>query len=392
MKIAKDARLVLFNMDKAKEILYFDYNSTTPVDSEVFEAMLPFLKTNFANPSSTHQFGQSVYKSIKEARQQIADFINAETNEIIFTSGATEAINLAIKGVAESYHNKGKHIITVSTEHKAVLDTCKDLERKGFEITYLKVQSNGLIDLNELKNAFRADTILVSVMYVNNETGVIQPIKEIASLTHELGAIFMSDATQATGKVKIDVDGLGVDLLCFSGHKMYAPKGIGALFVRSRGNKVKLTPQIHGGGHEQGLRSGTLNVPGIIALAKACEIAVQEMPQNQITISGLKNNLEEKLLQLPNTFLNGDLRNRIYNTTNICFKGHDANVLIGRMKNIAVSNGSACSSAVVEPSHVLKAMGLSNDDAFASLRFSLGKYNTLEEVDIVVEKIKELTK
>jgi len=255
----------------------------------------------------------------------------------------------------------------------------------------LPVQSNGLVDLSELKQVVRPDTILVSVMYVNNETGLIQPIKEIASLAREKGVLFMTDATQAVGKIEVDVEDLGIDLLCFSGHKMYAPKGIGALYVRQRDNRVKLIPQIHGGGHEQGLRSGTLNVPGIIALAKACEIASQEMKQNEKTISDLRNELETELLKLPNTSLNGDSENRIYNTTNICFKGQDANVLIGRMKDIAVSNGSACSSAVVEPSHVLKAMGFSDDDAFASLRFSLGKYNTFEDIKIVVNKIKELT-
>lgn len=369
--------------------IYLDYNSTTPIDPRVLEAMLPYLEDNFANPSSTHHFGQSINEKVKQAREQIADFINADPNELIFTSGATEAINMAIKGVAESYSSKGKHIITVSTEHKAVLDTCKDLERKGFEVTYLPVLANGLIDIAELQNAIRTDTILVSVMYVNNETGVVQPIKEIAKLAQEKGALFMTDATQAVGKIEIDVNDLGIDLLCFSGHKMYAPKGIGALYVR---NKTKLSPQIHGGGHEQGLRSGTLNVPGIISLAKACEIASEEMDLNKRNISELKDKLETEFLKLPNTSLNGDSENRIYNTTNICFKGQDANVLIGRMKNIAVSNGSACSSAVIEPSHVLKAMGLSDDDAFASLRFSLGKFNTNEDIETVINRIKELTK
>lgn len=371
--------------------LYLDYNSTTPIDPRVLEAMLPFLKDNFANPSSTHHFGQSINEKVKEAREQIADFISAESNELIFTSGATEAINMAIKGVAESYSKKGKHIIAVSTEHKAVLDSCKELERKGFEVTFLSVLQNGLIDLDQLLKSIRPDTILVSVMFVNNETGVIQPIKEIAKLAHEKGALFMTDATQAVGKIEIDVDDLGIDLLCFSGHKIYAPKGIGALYVRQRGNKVKLATQIHGGGHEQGLRSGTLNVPGIIALSKACEIASLEMKQNKTNISELKESLEREILKLPNTFLNGDSENRIYNTTNICFKGQDANVMIGRMKDIAVSNGSACSSAVVNPSHVLKAMELSDKDAFASIRFSLGKYNTTEDIVSVIQKIKELT-
>jgi len=388
MQRAKDVRLVLYSMIENNKISYFDYNSTTPIDPRVLDAMLPFLKDNFANSSSTHRFGQSINEKVKQAREQIADFINAEPNEVIFTSGATEAINIALKGVAESYSNKGRHIITVSTEHKAVLDTCKDLERKGFEITFLSVLQNGLIDLKELQKAFRPDTIFVSVMYVNNETGVIQPIKEIAKLAHEKGALFMTDATQAVGKIEIDVNDLDIDLLCFSGHKMYAPKGIGALYVR---NKTKLSPQIHGGGHEQGLRSGTLNVPGIIALAKACEIASEEMTMNKEWISALRDQLESELLKLPNAFSNGDSENRIFNTTNICFKGQDANVLIGRMKNIAVSNGSACSSAVVEPSQVLKAMGLTDDDAFASLRFSLGKFNTIEDIETVTKRIQELT-
>ena len=371
-------------MNENNKISYFDYNSTTPIDPRVLEAMLPFLKENFANPSSTHHFGQSIHEKVKQAREQIADFINAEPNELIFTSGATEAINIAIKGISESYSNKGKHIITVSTEHKAVLDTCKDLERKGFEVTYLPVLTNGLIDLEELKKNIRPDTILVSVMYVNNETGVIQPIKEIAKLAHEKGTFFMTDATQAVGKIEIDVNDLCIDLLCFSGHKIYAPKGIGALYVR---NKTKLSPQIHGGGHEQGLRSGTLNVPGIITLAKACEIASEEMALNQRNISALRDKLETQLLNVPDASLNGDSENRIFNTTNICFKGQDANVLIGRMKNIAVSNGSACSSAVVEPSHVLKAMGLSDEDAFASLRFSFGKYNNSSEITNVIKEL-----
>ena len=377
-------------MTQINKSRYLDYNSTTPIDPKVLEAILPFLKDNFANPSSTHHFGQSIKEEVKQARKQIANFINAEANELIFTSGATEAINIAIKGIAESYSNKGKHIVTVSTEHKAVLETCRNLERKGFEFTYLAVKATGLIDLNELQQAIRADTILVTVMFVNNETGVIQPIKEIAELAHKKGSLFMTDATQAVGKLHIDVDELCVDLLCFSGHKMYAPKGIGGLYVRQTGNKIKLAPQMHGGGHEQGLRSGTLNVPGIIGLAKASEIASQDMAQNKKTIGALKKVLETEILKLPNTSLNGDSEKRIYNTTNICFKRQDANVLIGRMKNIALSNGSACSSAVVEPSHVLTAMGLTDDDAFASLRFSLGKFNTIADIVSVLTIIKQV--
>lgn len=378
-------------MNQKQNISYLDYNSTTPVDPRVVDAMLPFLKDNFANSSSTHHFGQIISENVKQARNQIARFIKSEPNEVVFTSGATEAINLALKGIAESYKDKGNHIITVSTEHQAVLDTCGDLERKGFEVTYLPVEENGLLSLELLEKSIRPDTILVSVMYVNNETGVIQPIKKIAEITHKKGALFMTDATQAVGKIEVDVKELGVDLLCFSGHKMYAPKGVGALYVRKSDKRVNITPQTHGGGHEIGLRSGTLNVPGIIALAKACEISGQEMKEDRTIISELRDKLEYELLKMRNTALNGDSIKRIYNTTNICFKEQDANVLIGRMRNIAVSNGSACSSAIFEPSHVLKSMGLSNDDALASLRFSLGKYNKIEDVELVVETIRKLT-
>lgn len=367
------------------QFIYLDYNATTPIDSTVLNTMLPFLKENFANPSSTHYFGSNINESVKTARTQVANLIGADETEIIFTSGSTEAINIAIKGVAENYINKGKHIITVSTEHKAVLDTCEYLETKGYEITYLPVQKNGLIDLNEVKKSLRSDTILVSVMYVNNETGVIQPIKEISALTHEIGALFMTDATQAVGKIEIDVDDFGIDILCLSGHKMYAPKGIGGLYVRKG---IRLTAYTHGGGHENGLRSGTLNVPGIVALGKACEIAEQEIKQDAERVINLRNELEKELLKIPDTFVNGSSDNRIYNVSNICFRGFDANVLIGRMKNIAVSNGSACTSAIVEPSHVLTSMGLSNDDSFASIRFSLGKFNTKEEIKLVVEILK----
>lgn len=368
--------------------IYLDNSATTPIDTRVLDAMLPFLKENFANPSSTHYFGATINDAVKSARTQVADLIGADDKEIIFTSGSTEAINIALKGVAQSYSHKGKHIITVSTEHKAVLDTCKFLESRGYEVTYLSVQQNGLIDLNELKSSLLSDTILVCVMFVNNETGVIQPIKEIASFAHEAGAMFMTDSTQAAGKIEIDVDDFGIDILCLSGHKMYAPKGIGALYVRKG---IKLPAYTHGGGHENGLRSGTLNVPGIVALGKACEIAEQETKQDAERISPLRNELERELLKLPDTFVNGSTEDRIYNVSNICFKGFDANVMIGRMKDIAVSNGSACTAAIVEPSHVLRAMGLSDDDAFASIRFSLGKFNTVEEIITVVKTISELT-
>lgn len=378
-------------MNQKQNISYLDYNSTTPVDPRVVDAMLPYLKDNFGNSSSTHHFGQLINEDVKQARNQIARFIKSEPNEVIFTSGATEAINLSLKGISESYKNRGSHIITVSTEHQAVLDTCGDLERKGFEVTYLPVEKNGLLNLELLERSIRPDTLLVSVMYVNNETGVIQPIKKFAEITHQKGALFMTDATQAVGKIEVNVKELDIDLLCFSGHKMYAPKGIGALYMRKSDKRLNITPQTHGGGHEIGLRSGTLNVPGIIALAKACKISSLEMKEDRTIISELRDKLEYELLKMRNTALNGDSIKRIYNTTNICFKGQDANVLIGRMRNIAVSNGSACSSAIFEPSHVLKSMGLSNDDALASLRFSLGKYNTIEDVELVVETIRKLT-
>lgn len=378
-------------MEFKEQLIYLDNNATTPIDKRVLDAMLPFLTTNFANPSSTHHFGITANEAVKKARTQVADLIGAEENEIIFTSGSTEAINIALKGVAENYSAKGKHIVTVSTEHYAVLDTCKHLESRGYEVTYLSVNKDGLIDLNELKNSLRADTILVCVMYANNETGVIQPVKAIAQLTHDAGALYMCDATQAAGKIEIDVDALGIDLMCMSGHKMYAPKGVGALYVRQRMNRVRVPAYIHGGGHEQGVRSGTLNVAGIVALAKACEISQHEMKQVAERISALRNELENELLKIEGTFVNGKTENRIFNTTNICFHGSDANVMIGRMKNVAVSNGSACTSAVVEPSHVLTAMDLSESDAFASIRFSLGTMNTESEVKAVVKIISELT-
>lgn len=371
-------------------MVYFDNNSTTPIDPRVFDAMLPFLKDRFANPSSIHHFGISVNESVKNARVRVAEFIGAEPTEIIFTSGSTEAINIALKGIAENYSTKGKHIITVSTEHLAVLDTCLHLESRGYEVTYLQVSPDGLIDLTELKNSLRADTILVCVMFVNNETGVIQPIKEIASLTHSVGALFLSDTTQAAGKIEIDVDNLGIDLMCMSGHKMYAPKGIGALFVRQRINRVKLPTFIHGGGHEHGIRCGTLNVAGIVALAKACEIFQLQMKQDAERVSEFRNELENKLLKSSGAYVNGNREKRIYNVSNICFPNLDANVIIGRMKSIAVSNASACTSAVEQPSHVLKAMSVSDGDAFASIRFSLGRFNTQSEVEFVIETLNQL--
>lgn len=382
---------------KNNKLIYLDNNATTQIDQRVLDVMIPYLTTNFANANSTHQFGVGAYNAVKEARKQVADILGAETNEIVFTSGATEAINLAIKGIAENYSHKGKHIITVSTEHSAVLDTCKFLETKGFEVTYLPVQNDGLIDIDLFKSQLREDTILVSVMMVNNETGVIQPIKEIAELTHEVEAVFMTDATQAVGKLEFNVDDLGIDLLCFSGHKIYAPKGVGALYVRQRGNRIKIPALLHGGGHERGLRSGTLNVPGIVALGKACELAQKELELNQEHIKALRNYLETNLLTVENSFVNGDIKNRLYNTTNICFVGADSEAVIMGLSNpennlplIAVSNGSACTSTSIDPSHVLIAMGLDENQAFNSIRFSLGKYNNKEELDMVINQVKTI--
>lgn len=384
-------------MGSIKDLIYLDNNATTQIDKRVLDAMMPFLTNEFANANSTHQFGVHAYEAVKSARVQVAELIVAEAHEIVFTSGSTEAINLAIKGVAENYQNKGKHIVTVSTEHSAVLDTCQYLENKGFEVTYLSVKSDGLIDLGELKTVMRDDTILVSVMLANNETGVIQPIKKIAEMSHEVGALFMSDATQAVGKIAINVDELGIDLLCLSGHKLYAPKGVGALYVRQRMNRVKIPALFHGGGHEKGLRSGTLNVPGIVALGEACAIAKKELLKNVENIGALRDYLETELLKIEGTSVNGNTSSRLFNTSNILFRGADSDAIIMGLSNpendlplIAVSNGSACTSASIEPSHVLTAMGLDEVAAFSSIRFSLGRYNTQKEMDIVIDAVKNV--
>lgn len=369
-----------------KTPIYLDHNATTPVDKRVLETMLPYFTEKFGNASSrTHAFGWVAEDAVKTAREQVAQLINCLAQEIIFTSGATEAINLAIKGVWEKYQTKGKHIITVKTEHKAVLDTCKSLERKGAEITYLSVDREGLIDLEELKNALTPQTILVAVMYANNETGVIQPIKQIADLVHANNSIFMCDATQAVGKINCDVEDDHVDLMCLSAHKFYGPKGIGALYVRRKNPRVTLYPQIDGGGHERGLRSGTLNVTGIVGLGKACEIAQQEMWDDSIRISKLRTKLEQHLCDLPNVFINGSTKHRLFNVTNITFQGVRSETLINKIPNIALAMGSACTSAIAEPSHVLKAMGMSDEDSYSAVRFSLGKYTTEAEINEVIE-------
>ncbi|MBX9450188.1 MAG: cysteine desulfurase [Taibaiella sp.] len=353
--------------------IYLDNNATTPVDPRVLEAMMPFLTSAYGNAASNHIFGVQINQQVKEARGHMADLLGCDATEVIFTSGATEAINLAIKGVAKEYKSKGNHIITVTTEHPAVLDTCKSLEADGYEITYLPVQRDGLIELETLAAAIKPETILISAMMVNNETGVIQPIKEIAALAHEKDIFFMTDATQAIGKLPINVQELGIDLLACSGHKFYGPKGVGGLYVRSkRPFKVKLPALLHGGGHERGMRSGTLNVPGIVGLGEAAKIAKAEMEVDALRIGSLRDRLENELLQLDNSFVNGNKNHRLYNVCNICLEGIDADAVIAGLDEVMISNGSACSSTKVEPSHVLSAMGLTDEQCYASLRLSLG--------------------
>lgn len=376
-----------------KNPIYLDYNATTPVDKRVLETMLPYFSEKFGNASSkTHQFGWVADDEVKIARTQIADLINCIDQELVFTSGSTESINLAIKGVWDNYQTKGEHIITVKTEHKAVLDTCLALEKKGATITYLNVNREGIIDLDELKKVVTPETILVVVMYVNNETGVIQPVKQIAEIVHANNSILLCDATQAVGKINIDVEEEHVDLMCISAHKMYGPKGVGALYVRRKNPRVSLFPQIDGGGHERGLRSGTLNVAGIVGLGKACEIAKQDMWEDSARISRLRTKLEQALCDLPNTFINGSTKNRIFNTTNICFLGNRSETIISKIPHIAIAMGSACTSAIAEPSHVLKAMGLTEEEAYSSLRFSLGKHTTEEEIEEVISCFQKIIK
>lgn len=367
--------------------IYFDYNATTPTDPRVVEAILPYFNSDFGNPSSLHIQGQKIKNAVERSRSQISGFFNAESSEIIFTSGATEAINLALKGIAETNYYKGKHVITTQTEHSAVLNVCKYLEKKGFEIDYLQVDNDGLIDINEFVDKIRDDTILVSVIFVNNETGVIQPIEEIGDICKNHNVFFFTDATQAVGKTPIDVNKLNVDLLCFSGHKFYGPKGIGGLYCRKG---VNIEPLIHGGGHERGLRSGTLNVTGIVGLAKAFEIAHSEMSPTQEKIKKLRNKFENELLETKIIKINGHPTQRLFNVSNICITNMDPFLVQNELSNVAYSRGSACNSSSVKPSHVLKAMGYSDKEVLESFRFSFGKYNTMAEINVVIEKLKKL--
>jgi cysteine desulfurase len=369
--------------------IYLDHNATTPCDPRVVEAMLPYFSEHFGNAASRHHsFGWRAEEAVEYAREQVAKLIGAEPKEIVFTSGATEADNLAIKGVYEMYASKGNHIITCSIEHKAVLDSCKHLEKQGAEITYLPVQPNGSIDVEELEAAIRPETILISIMYANNEIGTIMPVKAISEVARKHGVLFFTDATQAVGKIPVDVNKDGIDLLALTAHKMYGPKGVGALYVRRRDPRVRITAQMDGGGHERGMRSGTLNVPGIVGLGKAAELAMAGMQEEDARLRQLRDQLENGLLQQDQSFLNGDRENRLPQMTNISFQYVDGEALLmGINKEIAVSSGSACTSASIEPSYVLKALGLSDELAHSSLRFGLGRYTTEEEIKYTIDKV-----
>ncbi len=374
-------------------MIYLDYNATTPVDERVLAEMIPFFTEHFGNANSnTHPFGWYTQGAVEKARQQVANFIGAESSEIIFTSGATEAINMALKGVFEAYQSKGNHIITCKTEHKAVLDTCTFLEEKGAKITYLNVDREGRIDLDELKESLTNKTILVAIMSANNETGVLQDLEKIAEITHQNDSIFFSDTTQMAGKLPIDVNEMGLDMCCISAHKLYGPKGVGALYVRRKNPRVSLIPLLHGGGHENNKRSGTLNVSGIVGLGKACEIAQNEFWDNNMHISKVRGYLEHQLLEIPNLTINGSTKYRLYNTSNLYFpKLKDGSSVFSHIKNqYAVSLGSACTSANSESSHVLMAMGLNKEESNNCVRFSFGKKNQKEEVEKLAEMILSL--
>ena len=370
--------------------IYLDNNATTPLDPRVLQAMMPYLTDVFGNAASrNHPFGWQAEEGVDYAREQIAALIGCTDKEIIFTSGATESDNLGIKGIFEMYAQKGNHVITTTTEHKAVLDTCKHLEKIGGRVTYLPVNEEGLISLEDLEAAMTPQTILVTIMYGNNETGTIQPIREIARIAHQHGALFMTDGTQAVGKIPVNVDADGIDLLAFTAHKMYGPKGVGALYVRRKNPRVKVTAQMDGGGHERGMRSGTLNVPGIVGLGKACELARLEMEADTARISKMRDRLERELLTLEESYVNGSLQHRLPHVTNISFKYVEGEGLMMGVKDLAVSSGSACTSASLEPSYVLKALGLSDDLAHSSLRFGLSRFTTDEQIDYAIGHVRE---
>lgn len=370
--------------------IYLDNNATTPMDPRVLEAMIPYFTEHFGNAASrNHPFGWSAEEAVDYAREQIAKLIGADSREIIFTSGATESNNLAIKGVFEMYAAKGNHMITVTTEHKAVLDTCKSVEKLGGKVTYLTPDGEGMITIDQVKDAITPETVLITIMFGNNEIGVLQPIREIASLAKEHGILFHTDATQAVGKIPVDVLADNIDLMSFTAHKMYGPKGVGALYVRRKNPRVKVSAQMEGGGHERGMRSGTLNVPGIVGFGKACEICMNEMEQEAIRLSALRDKLEKELSVIEESYINGNVQHRLPHVSNMSFKYVEGEGLIMGVKDIAVSSGSACTSASLEPSYVLKALGLDDELAHSSLRFGLSRFTTDEEVDFAVNHVKE---
>ncbi len=374
--------------------IYMDNHATTPMDPRVLDAMLPYFGKIFGNAASrNHQFGWEAEQAVDKAREQVAKLIGCTPKEIIFTSGATESNNLAIKGIAEMYREKGNHIITQVTEHKAVLDTCKKLERQGYEVTYLPVQEDGLISLDALRSAITDKTILVTIMFANNEIGVVQPVEEIGKLCHERGILFHTDAVQAVGKIPVDVQTMNIDVLSLTAHKIYGPKGVGALYVRRRNPRVQITEQINGGGHERGMRSGTLNVPGIVGLGKACEIAGDEMVAETARLKELRDYLKQKFENaLDYVHVNGNMEHHLPGNLNMSFVHVEGESLLMGINDIAVSSGSACTSATLEPSYVLKALGLGDDVAHSSIRFGLGRFNTRPEVDYVSDKVINVVK
>jgi cysteine desulfurase len=374
--------------------IYMDNHATTPMDPRVFEAMRPYFMEVFGNAASrNHSFGWQAEEAVEKARKQVADLIGATAKEIVLTSGATESNNLALKGVAEMYAEKGNHIITAATEHKAVLDTCKRLEKEGARVTYLPVQTNGLVDLDQLRSAITDRTILISIMYANNEIGVVQPIAEIGKIAKERGVLVHTDGTQAAGKIPVDVAKDNIDLMSISAHKMYGPKGVGALYVRRRNPRVQLTAQMDGGGHERGMRSGTLNVTGIVGLGEACAFCKAEMPEESKRLEYLRDKLKDRLLAaLDEVYVNGTMEHRLPNNLNISFAYVEGESLLMGINDVAVSSGSACTSATLEPSYVLKALGAGDDLAHSSIRFGLGRFNTEEEVDYVAARVVDVVK
>jgi cysteine desulfurase len=380
--------------------IYLDNHATTPMDPRVLNAMLPYFSETFGNAASrNHAFGWQAEEAVEKARKQIADLVGANAKEIIFTSGATESDNLAIKGIAEMYAEKGNHIITAASEHKAVLDTCKRLEKEGYRVTYLPLKADGLIDLEMLAESITNKTILVSIMYANNEIGVVQPIREIGKLCRQRGVLFHTDAVQAIGKIPVNVNEDNIDLMSITGHKLYGPKGVGALYVRRRNPRVQLTAQMDGGGHERGMRSGTLNVPGIVGLGEACAICQREMAEESARLRGMRDYLRDRLeKELPEVYVNGSTEHRLPHNLNISFAYVEGESLLMGINDIAVSSGSACTSATLEPSYVLKALGMGDDLAHSSIRFGIGRFNTQEEVEYtagrvidVVQKLRELS-